>query len=116
MSDYNFEWETVKKSRRNTADVTIYENGLVYFSAGAIQQYGLMGRRIRWAEDKERQKVAFTIADDGRSFRGKYGNATSCPLEVARRYVGKHNIRLEDGYHILDAVVPTAEGEGGSKV
>ncbi len=98
MSKFIFESKTTEKK---TADVTIYQNGMVRFSRKAIENYGISETGILWGEDDTEKILAFQKAQQGRRMRGKRMDTTSCPTTVAQRYVGKYTLKADDGVFVL---------------
>ena len=98
MGKFIFESKTAEKK---TADVTIYENGMVRFSRTAIETYGITDTDILWGEDKYTQTLAFQKVSQGRTFRGPRKDTTSCPLEIAKKYGGKYFIKQDGELFIL---------------
>lgn len=84
--------------------VTIYQTGTVRFSREAVKEYGLENARLRWGVDTKHHVLAFKKDSLGRKVSGKNQFTTSCPLELAREFVGKFTIELNGEAYVLHRI------------
>ena len=75
MSEFTF--EKLKTADKKTADVTIYQNGMVRFSRQAIETYGISDTDILWGENQDKTVLAMQKVSQGRTLRGKRKDTTS---------------------------------------
>lgn len=91
MSEFTF--EKLKTADKKTADVTIYQNGMVRFSRQAIETYGISDTDILWGENQDKTVLAMQKVSQGRTLRGKRKDTTSCQMQIAKRYAGKYFLK-----------------------
>lgn len=91
MSEFTF--EKLKTAEKKTADVTIYQNGMVRFSRQAIETYGIFDTDILWGENQDKTVLAMQKVSQGRTLRGKRKDTTSCQMQIAKRYAGKYFLK-----------------------
>lgn len=90
-----------KITKAKTADVSIYQNGMVRFSRQAIETHGISDTDILWGENEDKTVLAVRKVSSGRVLRGKRKDTTSCPIAIAQRYAGKYFIKQEEEFLVL---------------
>lgn len=100
MGKYNFDFEVSAKGW-GKSEVIIYEKGMVYISRATVKRLGLSGVKLRWGEDKANKVLALKEDPNGRAISEKSVTNLHCPAEVARRYAGRYNIKVEEGVYVL---------------
>lgn len=80
--------------------VTIYKTGIVRFSWQAVEEFGLANSKLCWGIDAKNHMLAFKIDEKGRRVNAN-SFKTSCPLEIARQFVGKFSIKKSGDTFIL---------------
>lgn len=83
--------------------VTIYKTGVVRFSWQAVEEFGLANAKLCWGIDAKKHMLAFRKDDKGRRVN-ESSFKTSCPLEIARDFVGKFTIELNGENYILHKI------------
>ena len=100
MGKYNFDFEVSAKGW-GKSEIIIYEKGMVYISRATVKRLGLSGAKLRWGEDKANKTLALKKDENGMVVREDAVTNFYCPAEVARRYAGRYNIKVEEGVYVL---------------
>lgn len=99
MGKFNFHFEA--GSGRAKSDIVIYSCGGVYVSKTARARFTLDGVGLRWGEDKAQHILALRKDKKAKQIKEGRGPNFRCPAEIARRYVGRYNLKEEEDVLVL---------------
>lgn len=79
-------------------------------STRAVKEHDLLNGKFHWGIDRAKKVLALKRVECGRVVREGRSHSINCPAAIAREYVGKYTIMVEDDVLVLVPLTATAQG------
>lgn len=107
MSKYNFNFSGFEDEQK-TGDINILKCGTVYISRRAIERYQLAGKDFVWGEDREKKVLSIKPGEGNHRLGGPDGHYTHITARIAREYVGRYRLVVDEDVLVLVPITPSA--------